>query len=679
MHKKDIPLYLILIVIAAAGVTFVRNEIEKIATLQASETQAAAVASRATTPTSEYQKIVSSENETTILANIAAKDHGRAGMTQKSLQGSLYVIYVEKSDAKAAEQDPEIIFLSGRKAYSLLNASNIPINPNLSGAKIELTGLASESENTFLVNLDAKDLKAIRAPRKSPRSWTRDARSAPCGGNFCALVIPLNTTGDVSSLPLPSDIRDYIFNGRIHNLFTEQSYGHMNYGGVVTDWIEVNGSQNIWAAPTEVAQYLATNNINVADYDQVVFLINGGPNGAGGLASIGSIFLEVGQNYYEKPVAMIGFSTYQNNGNLTMANGNLSYFDHLYSHETGHNLNALHDNLLHCMKNPIALPSECVPIEYGNNYSGMGGGTLGNHFSFWNKLRVGWINMADLIQTSSGSYAVTPIELPDPVYVGFDYMNDNFPEYVFEKRSSAGFDTVGLFTQANLDGAFVYRNVPEYGWTSPTSDPMLWNFLLVDTTPGKKSSDWVNPLYDAVLKIPQNFQDGQRGRGFKQNAGGANSMIDVYPLTSASAPCGWKPIKVFEPKGTTDTFPGQVGTHKWPVTVLPPVNIQTLSGDVNDPSAQVLVYKSIMTFNDDNIACGPGNYTFKLKFGGQDLPLMSDTTATYPAFSGPHYHTLYAFAPIHGLTYGPQTVTLEVTKLNDGTIFTKDMVFELVP
>jgi hypothetical protein len=98
---------------------------------------------------------------------------------------------------------------------------------------------------------------------------------------------------------------------------------------------------------------------------------------------------------------------------------------------------------------------------------------------------------------------------------------------------------------------------------------------------------------------------------------------------------------------------------------------------VTSPDSEVFLAKNISIFNDDRISCGPGLYTIELLHNGVSIPLLSESSITYEPWSGPHFQTVMAYLPVNGLTYGMQTVTLKITKQNDGTVFTRDLKFDL--
>lgn len=677
MKEKEIPLYAFLAIFLTLGVFIIKTETDKVA-LRRETTQAAAAAQALT---ASYQRMTTSVNETTALTmatNARSQD-------LSTVRGTLAIVYNDQrmEPNEGSSQEAYLITNAGR-ATKIENISRVPLPDAVNGISLELTGKlrTARGKQILTTNFNAADVRTLRPKRLAPPAFREKSRSATCDGNFCALVILVDKTNGAMTLPLPSDIHDYLFTnpGRVKAAFSEQSYGAMQYGGTVTEWIPVSGEVNIWSAPAAVAQYIATNGINISAYDQVLFLVNGGEETNGGLASIGPATFDVNGVSYTTRVARVGFSSYANRENLLMANGNLSYFDHVVIHETGHNLGALHDNFLNCKSGPVSLPSECIAVEYGNNFSTMGGGAFSGHFSFQNKMRLGWVGAGSVTRTISGSAQLMPIENAGATFLAADQGLNGTPEYAFERRMATGIDTPSLFPNVNFSGALTYRQVPGYSWSWITSDPTTWNLLLTDTSPATSSSAWPNALYDAVLKLPQRFADTARGFGFRQMAGGGNNVPEIYTLPPAGQTCAMSPIKVFESPIASDMFPGQVNRQKWPIASATGSGATpNIHADVADVSGQALLYKDLVIFNDDTVNCAAGTYTFKMKFAGAELPLLSDTTASYESWTGPNYQTLFAFLPTYGLTYGPQTVTIEITKQNDGTVFTKNLNFNLVP
>lgn len=681
MNTKDIPLYGLLALFAIAGVLVIRHDTRvQVEHFALGDSAQAAVASA---PATRYRAVESSADSRTALRAWSLQNYGASYM-ERTVSGTISIVYQEAGQGQKPLAEPRAAYLVSDGSAYRITSIGAPVPERLDGATVTLTGLVSgerkSGDKEMLVNVSeaawAREPLAARAPRRQGGS-----RSASCEGNYCALVIPIATPDTQLQLPAPADIESYIMDGDIAAVLADESGGTFEYDGMVTEWISVaSSSVPIWEAMPEVDQYIYSNNIDIGQYDQIVFLVAGGPDGAGGLATLGESFFMSGGNAHAIAVARVGFASYQNNANELMANGNLSHFSYLYAHETGHNIGAGHDSLLNCHKGPLATPSSCLYEEYGNNYSLMGGGALGSHMSPLSKVRVGWKSMGDFIMTSSGTHTLTPTEMPGATYLGVDYGSNGVPEYLFERRASTGFDTVSLFPNTDLVGAFMYRMRSTVDWSMLPTDPFAWDMPLVDVTPGKYATDWPSALSVATLKLPNRITDVDRALAMWQYQGGNNEVVAVGPAIASNTACTARPIQVFDAPHANDAFVGQIAPQAWPGTPFKAAaTLPELSGNVTDVNSNVLIAKTFVIFNDDGVRCPSTQYSFRLLFGGAPLTLMSDTSAAIPAWSGPHYQTIFAFMPVYGLSYGPQTVTLEVAKQNDGTVFSEDLNFELVP
>ncbi len=679
MHKHDVPVYVFLALIISTGFVAARYTMMVVAHTDRIQALASVAARTPLTP----KDSVTSKTSAVALRNYA--ETKLSGATEMTVSGRIEAYYSENKKFDTADQPLRFALVSGHDVYELHNLSGA-LHPALDGAQATLSGFVSAQSGPkeLFVNLSSEAQTRLHGLRSFPGIVRGDERSTTtCANSFCTLVVLVDTTNSVSNLPTPVEIHDYIFNGRIKNALLEESYNETPIAGDVTDWISLSPQQGIspFFAPSEVDQYFMGHNINLSNYQQVVFLINGGPQSVGGEGTIGTTTYWQGGNYYIIPVSLVGFSSYANNSSLTTSNGNLSYFDYLYIHETGHNLNALHDNLLNCKSGPLSVPSECISVEYGNKYSIMGDGAYGGHFSTIQKLRIGWLGLEDVTFAWAGTHTINPMENSEGTYLGIDGTHDSIPEFLAERRISSGIDTRSAFPTVNISGAFLYR-LNNRTAASISTDPLSWDAPLVDTTPPAQSDAWYQSMSDVVFKIPQAYNDTQDHIRFSQAANGSNNSIVLSAPLSTNDACAKNPVKAFEPTTNPgDTFTSQMAKHKWPVVAapdpLPKSLIQTLHADVNESGAQVFLAKNIILFNDDSVPCGSGAYTFELISHGTTLPLLSESSVTYEPWSGPHYETVMAYLPVSGLSYGIQTVTLKITKHNDGTTFTRDLKFNL--
>lgn len=639
----------------------------------ASSSQTAAV----TSATITYKK-VGLESK----ALVAYARNFKKGSKEIIVAGRIEAYYSENKKFEAEDQPLKFVLVSGKDVYEIKTLKgSLPLS--LNGAAVELLGFTSlgrDGKKELVVDLSASDIKNLSTSSNRGMSL-RDERSN-CPATLCSIVIPVDMSGDISNLPAPEDIENYINNGRIANAILEESYAQASLSVRVMPWVSISSqTMSPYYAPSEIEQYLINQGIDLSSYGQLAFLINGGSQSSGGEATIGAQQYYANGSSYNIPVSLVGFAPYANNANLTSSNGNMSYFDYLYVHETGHNLGALHDNLLNCGGGPMSLPSQCISIEYGNKYSIMGDAAYGGHFSLVQKLRAGWVGMPPLV--TSGIYSFDPIELANPSFLGIDGNTNYIPEFLMERRTSVGIDALSLFTDPNLNGVFLYRMKNP---TDPnlSSDPMTWDVGLIDTTPTVASTNWYTSLNDLVFKIPQRYGDIQNNTRFSQRLDGMNNSVQVSQGLQVADACAKKPVKAFEPYvNSGDTFTGQIPSHKWPVrTGLPTVAaslVQDIHADTSLPDAQIFLIKYFMLFNDDAIPCGPGEYSFEIIFNGESIPLLTDSSATYNPWSGPNYDVIMAYLPVSGLSYGQHTATLKITKLNDGSVFSRPLVFNLVP
>lgn len=672
MKRKYVPFYVATFVAMAICVLGAKGY-----EAPAYPVEAAAVA-KATT---QYQRIPMGAKDM-----MALVEYGKAMKLAAPAQvsGRLEAYYSESKKFEEGDQPLRFALVSGKTRYEVKNLrGHLPVSAD--GADVTLTGIVGASRagiKELTTNIGSTEARLIRGRLQHADGTAPRERSLGCSTTFCTLVIPVDMSGDPSVLPSPSAIHDYIFNGRPKAALLEESYGQTVIDGVVTDWVSApSQTLYVFQAPAEVDAYLLEQGINPGAFEQVVFLVNGGSQRNGGEASVGpTYFVSNGVTYYV-PVALVGFEQYGNTADPTVANGNLAYFDYLYVHETGHNLNALHDRLANCKAGPLSKPSECMSVEYGNKYSLMGDGALGGHFSVLQKLRIGWIDLADSAAPNHGVFALAPIEASSVTFGGIDGDANAVPEFVAEYRDGTGIDLPNLFTDVDLAGLFTYR-MPR--GQDITADPATWNGELVDMTPGTNSATWYNSMNSVVWKAPQGYDDGQVNKRFEKTTGMAAHRFHVGMPTAVSAACLKSPVKVYEPELTTgDTFTSQLSRQKWPPapqTVNPPQNlIQDVHADVNDPGAQVFLYKKFVVFNDDFAACGGTQFSYELISDGVSLPLITESASNLPAWSGPNYSMAMAFLPVSGMSYGQHTVVLRVTKQNDGSVFERNLIFNLVP
>lgn len=678
MKKNTISIFILSVFVVFVGVFVIKS------TTKYYKANALAQVNQSVSKDTTTRNVLS-QKERIILTNYLVANN-KLKYIEKTISGRLVVYFEEKENHENAGDSMKVALVSGRDFFEIDNISGF-VDRNWNGKFATLSGFVSPTNKTgnkeIIVNLSQEKIKTFSQARlNSVRN--RDNRDvAYCnGGEFCSLVVSLDLTGGQEELPASNDIKNYIFNGRIKNTLSEESYGQFDYNGYVTPWISVPYQNiNIFGLPYEAEQYLISNGVDIGLFDQVLILVNGSMNNSG-FASVGNSSFYFNNTDYQIPVAVVGFQGYFNDF-LSASNGNMTYFDYLVVHEAGHNVGAVHDNLLDCQNGPESLPSECLLIEYGNKYSIMGDGSYGGHFSAWNKFLVGWVGSSNMIFSSNGTYSLDDIENENPSFLGLDINSSSVPEFLMERRNPLGIDALSLFQNLNLNGVFLYKQI-NYPGLNRTQNPQTWNMALVDTTPPFQSQYFSDSISDTVFKTGQRFTDPATGLRFAQNLGGDGNTIVVSPPILDTLVCTRNPIKVFEPENNSgDTFTSQIQKQKWPnptdIFGIASNLVQDVQTDVSNQYAQVFLSKNIVLFNDDTPFCGNGEYAINVFYNGNSIPLISNSVVNIEPWTGWNFQSIYLFFPTYGLNYGNQTITLKITKINDETVFSKDLIFNLVP
>lgn len=692
MKKALIVVALIVITVLSTFIS--QRQFIKLADNRAEEIYSATVV-RATKalPQPTIQRIINTPEEKEFLISRVKQEFTKEAFTEKTISGTLLVMYEDNfgkngvPTVKEGESTLNLYISTPMEMYKVENIS-YPVMENINGTQASLTGLLSSTKNregykTFIVNL-GKDkigtLKKSHSGMKVIRSIRDERGGGGCTGNFCALVIPMNFSYNRELLPEPTAIEDYLFgiNSRIKNTLSEQSYGQMDYNGIVIDWMDLQGYNYIGARQTAL-ENLVNSGIALNDFDHIVFLINDpdDPNGAISGATVGPSNLYVSGTPYQIAWMNIGFASFSTRNTLSKANGNLSIFDSTYLHETGHTLGASHDDSLLCKNGPSSLPSECVFHEYGNQYSIMGQSLLGGHFSFFSKLRSGWIQESDIGIYQNGIFNLSPLETPNPTFVGVNTDQDPVPLYVFEYRRPIGVDNP-LITPVNLDGLFVYR---VNRFNNLTDNNLLYrNPDVVDVSPALNLSQALSVYtYNDISLMNQNsFFDYPNGLQFTSNSSNNQGQLQVGELETGSTCIPALP-KIFRYSGD---FFQQLPLQSWTnpdfgggSTTPSLSNMPVFQVDNTDPTATINITLTYKIFNDQAIACSNEIYHSKILFDGQIL--SEDYSELIPwSFD---WQPMQATLSAYGITYGQHNLVLEVSQASDSSTVSYNLVFEVEP
>jgi len=275
--------------------------------------------------------------------------------------------------------------------------------------------------------------------------------------------------------------------------------------------------------------------INFTEYKRIIFLL--GDNCANGFGEIGPAVHETSDGEVIQTWAWV--SSYR-----------VSDFIHIASHELGHNFGTLHSNFAYCGNIDFGDNfSNCESWEYGNIFSVMGGNSRLGHFTVNYKDQIGWINIDEKINVTSGKYFLTPLEIDNGLKeIMIPYGVINAPSftsflgnvsayYIIEYRQPLGYDNnwnpdynYSNYTYATpeINGTFVtFRTIP---YDDLFFNPYFnSNEHLIDSTPEEWELNGTKmPQEDSMLLEGQEFHDNNIGitiRVLSMNSSGAEIEI----------------------------------------------------------------------------------------------------------------------------------------------------------
>jgi hypothetical protein len=178
------------------------------------------------------------------------------------------------------------------------------------------------------------------------------------------------------------------------------------------------------------------------------------------------------------------------------------------AHELGHNIGAQHARSYDCGAGTLAAAASCTYSEYGDPYDVMGGGQCA-HPSSYLKSAEGWFGGCNVVTaTASGSFDVTPLELPAnglqalrvPMDASLCPTGLTSCYYYIDYRQALGkFDSTRAATSGMFQGVLVHvGSAVDFTGNGRPQVPYL-----LDMTPGSRSSDF----QDAALGVGKTFTD----------------------------------------------------------------------------------------------------------------------------------------------------------------------------
>ncbi|MBI2100136.1 MAG: hypothetical protein HYT48_02230, partial [Candidatus Vogelbacteria bacterium] len=319
--------------------------------------------------------------------------------TETQVTGQIEVLHI---DDFAKPENSHFLYSikSGRQKLEFYSTSDLYLS---SGATVRVNGF--QLDNVVVANTSDPTAFTVTQAAPPPES-VGDQRTL-------VLLVDFPDSG-----PRPFTVQQAqsaFFDGGFQDFMKEQSYNKISFTGDVYGWLTVAGDPNHSACGAtavtqpEVTNFLATNNVNLANYDRVVFAVWHPTSGAGGCSYVGKLDYQINGTNYRLSESWITLSQYNQPslwGSQPFAWTNLDY---LLAHEVGHGLGVRHANGWDCQDQ--TLYGDCQHLEYGNSFDTMGGNGYSLHFNAFYKEKLGWIPPAEILTINrDGRYIIGPLE-----------------------------------------------------------------------------------------------------------------------------------------------------------------------------------------------------------------------------------------------------------------------------
>ena len=250
-------------------------------------------------------------------------------------------------------------------------------------------------------------------------------------------VLLLKSYGE-TDLPSKEDMEERIFRGPIQDFFKENSYDKMWLEGEVFGWYEIENFDGI-IEKGEPKDYInaaleADESLDLRGFERIVLVPTQHKNHRG-WGSVGKVGITTDKyGHLSVSYAMVSAASLDEN---TFIENSWTDFDHVFTHEFGHNLGVHHANSFEC-ENTIST-GYCKHDEYGNRFDVMGSGGKGD-FNAYFKHVFDWISIEsgsvkELSQTGD-KVALEPIDKEGSVVAVLKKEGENSPLIYLETRTN---------------------------------------------------------------------------------------------------------------------------------------------------------------------------------------------------------------------------------------------------
>jgi M6 family metalloprotease-like protein len=478
--------------------------------------------------------------------------------------------------------------------------------------------------------------------------------------NFIADPQPVvGATGLQRVIAIPVDFNDsgtrpftraqavnILTNSQFKNFETEASYGNVSWTFTVAEWTKLNRNAVVGSScgavyDNELAQIVASQGININNYDRVIIMPYHPTTLGGGCSSVGKGPVYIGGTTYQNvSISWVSLQNYNSSSLWGSQPFTWTNLDYLLAHELGHALGLQHAKGWNC-GSVAQYGSQCYSDEYGNFFDTMGNVSRSLHYNAFYKNSLGWVSAGRVLDISqSGRYTINNLESATGTVlanIGVSAPGSfaTSTAFALEYRRPVGFDAnIGAsgFWRQSSNGLFINQVIQEY---SPYT-------RILDTTPS--SSNWIEDTNDASLLVGNTFTDP--GRGVTITTVSTTTSSITFDVT-------------FGPKTCTRYAPK--------VSYFYPPYFDVMAGDTFSVS--------LGGYNYDSFGCGASD----IRVTPVSLPSGWTSTST-PLLTAPDLsaNTYLEITPAHSSS-GTYNISVKLENVQTGMFETRSFSVNILP